>query len=102
MFRGAEIRVGVRGPFSAILGSITMSQIVEISLRIPSLRATNGINPTAKIENAEVRLSKQVQVDRIPKPGDVLDMTADSGDPVKCVVVGSDWRDDKKLFVVSC
>ena len=79
-----------------------MSQTVEISLRIPSLRAPAGENPAAKIENAEVRLSKQIEVDRIPKAGDVLDMTSGSGDGFKCIVVGSDWRDDKNLFVVAC
>jgi hypothetical protein len=79
-----------------------MPQTVEISLRIPSLRATSGENPKEKIENAEVRLSKRIEVDRIPKAGEVLDMTADSGDAFKCVVVGSDWRDDRNLFVVAC
>ena len=29
-------------------------------------------------------------------------MTSGSGDAFKCIVVGSDWRDDKNLFVVAC
>jgi hypothetical protein len=79
-----------------------MAQTVEISLRVPSLRATKGEHQTERIENAEVRFSKQIEVDRIPKAGDILDMTVSSGDTFKCIVMRSDWSEDKNLFVVAC
>lgn len=79
-----------------------MPQIVEISLRIPSLRIPAGEKPPHTIGNADVRFSKQVELEQIPKPGDVLEMAVSSGGRFKCTVVRSDWHHDKNTFVVAC
>jgi hypothetical protein len=80
-----------------------MPQTVEISLRIPSLRVRKENTDTLEtINNADVRFSKHIEVDSIPKPGAMLSMEVSSGERFDCQVVRSDWRDDKNMFVVAC
>jgi hypothetical protein len=79
-----------------------MPQTVEIRLRIPSLRVPAGDAPASVIANDDVRFSKRIEVDRIPKPGDILDMTASSGATFPCKVVRSDWHEGENCFVVAC
>ena len=80
-----------------------MPQIVEISLRIPSLRVRReGKEDPETIANNDVRFSKQIEVATIPKTGEVLQMTVSSGGAFECVVVRSDWHHDKNMFVVAC
>ena len=80
-----------------------MAQTVEISLRIPSLRVRrDGKDAPETISNSDVRFSKQVELDTVPKPGEVLAMAVSSGETFDCEVIRSDWRDDKNMFVVAC
>ncbi|OFW37314.1 MAG: hypothetical protein A3F70_06715 [Acidobacteria bacterium RIFCSPLOWO2_12_FULL_67_14] len=80
-----------------------MTQTVEISLRIPSLRVRReGKEDPETIANSEVRFSKQIELEAIPKPGDVLTMVVSSGVTFECEVVRSDWSQDKNMFVVAC
>ena len=80
-----------------------MAQTVEISLRIPSLRVKReGKEGLETIANSDVRFSKQIDVESIPKPGTVLNMTVSSGGTFDCEVVRSDWHHDKNMFVVAC
>ena len=80
-----------------------MTQTVEISLRVPSLRVRReGKEGLETITNSEVRFGKQVVLEAIPKPGDVLTMTISSGATFECDVVRSDWQDDRNMFVISC
>ena len=80
-----------------------MTQTVEISLRVPSLRVRReGKEALETITNSEVRFGKQVVLEAIPKPGDVLTMTISSGATFECDVVRSDWQHDRNMFVISC
>jgi len=80
-----------------------MAQTVEISLRIPSLRVRReGKESPETIANSDVRFGKRVELDAIPKPGDVLTMTVSSGGTFECDVVRSDWHHDRDIFVISC
>ncbi len=80
-----------------------MTHTLEISLRIPSLRVhRDGKADPETIVNSDVRFTKHVQLDAVPKPGDVLTMTVGSGQSFACEVVRSDWHDDKNMFVVAC
>jgi hypothetical protein len=54
------------------------------------------------ISNSDVRFTKQVVVEAIPKPGELLTMTVGSGGTFECEVVRSDWHHDKNMFVVAC
>ena len=80
-----------------------MAQTVEISLRIPSLRVRReGKEALETLANSDVRFSKQVELEAIPKPGDVLTMAVSSGGTFECDVVRSDWHQEKNMFVVAC
>ena len=80
-----------------------MVQTVEISLRIPSLRVRReGKEAMETVANSDVRFSKRVELEAIPKPGDVLTMGISSGATFECDVLRSDWHDEKNMFVVAC
>jgi len=80
-----------------------MAQTVEISLRIPSLRIRReGKEAPETIANGDVRFGKQVELEAIPRPGDVLTMMVSSGGTFECDVVRSDWQHDRNMFVISC
>ena len=80
-----------------------MPQTVEISLRIPSLRVRReGKEAPETIANSDVRFTKRIELEAIPKPGEVLPMTVDSGGSFECEVVRSDWHHEKNMFVVAC
>ena len=80
-----------------------MPQIVEISLRIPSLRVRKEETDTLEtINNSDVRFCKQIELESIPKAGVVLTMAISSGETFACDVVRSDWHHDKNMFVIAC
>jgi hypothetical protein len=80
-----------------------MTHTVEISLKIPSLRIrTEGKDALDTIVNTDVRFTKHVQVEAVPKPGDVLRMTVGAAGSFQCTVTRTDWRDDKNMFVTAC
>jgi hypothetical protein len=77
--------------------------MLEISLRIPSLRVhREGKDSPETITNSDVRFIKLVELERVPKPGDVLTMTIGSGASFQCKVVRSDWHHEKNMFVTAC
>ena len=77
--------------------------MVEISLKIPSLRVRReGKDSPETIANSDVRFIKLVELDRVPKSGDVLTMTIGSEASFQCEVVRSDWHQDKNMFVTAC
>jgi|SRR5215203_1396483 hypothetical protein len=80
-----------------------MTHVVEISLRIPSIRGTReGKDTPSTIANNDVRFFKQVELEIIPKAGDVLTMTVESAEAFRCEVIRSDWHHDKNMFVIAC
>ena len=80
-----------------------MSQVVEIRLRIPSLRiARKDTDVPRTINNAEIRLCKQIEVEAIPKPGVVLTMSSSEGATFDSEVLRADWHHDKNMFVIAC
>ena len=75
----------------------------EISLRIPSLRVRReGKDSPETISNSDVRFVKRVELERVPKSGDLLTMTIGSEASFQCEVVASNWHDDKNMFVTAC
>ena len=80
-----------------------MAQTVEISLRIPSLRIRKeGKDTPETTSNSDVRFTKKLDLDSIPKTGVVLEMSMSAGAPFQCEVVRSDWHDGKNCFVIAC
>jgi hypothetical protein len=80
-----------------------MTHTLEISLRIPSLRVRReGSDDPQTIANSDVRFTKQVELEAVPKPGDVLTMTVGSDGTFQCQVVRSDWHHERNMFVTAC
>src|SRR5687767_2607382 len=80
-----------------------MTHTVEISLRIPSLRARReGQENAATIANDGVRFIKHVDLEAVPQKGDVLTMTVGAGGTFQCEVVMSEWHHEKNMFVTAC
>lgn len=80
-----------------------MAQTVEISLRIPSLRVRReGKEAMETIANSDIRFSKRIELESIPKPGHVLTMSVSSGGTFECEVLRSDWHEEKNMFVIAC
>jgi hypothetical protein len=91
----------VSGP--ALTSNAHMAQTVEISLRIPSLRIRReDTDALETINNSDIRFSKQIELESIPKPGVVLKMAISSGETFDCDVVRSDWHHTKNMFVIAC
>ena len=75
----------------------------ESSLRIPSLRVRReGKDSPETISNSDVRFVKRIELERVPKSGDLLTMTIGSEASFQCEVVASNWHDDKNMFVTAC
>jgi hypothetical protein len=51
------------------------------------------------IDHSSMRFRKVLEVPKIPKPDDTLDL---SGRVVQAKVVRADWNEDRGLFVLSC
>ena len=49
-----------------------------------------------------MRFRKVVDVPKIPKPEEMLDLTTQSGRVLQAKVVRADWNEDRGLFVLSC
>ena len=80
-----------------------MAQIVEISLKVPSLRVRReGKDTPETISNSDVRFSKRIELDSIPKTGAMLTMELGGSGSFECEVTRSDWHHDKNLFVIAC
>jgi hypothetical protein len=79
-----------------------MAQVVEINLRLPNLRMKTPGADDRTIVNADVRFTKEVELQAIPKPGEVLTMSAIGGGEFPCEVVQANWHHEKNLFVVAC
>lgn len=93
----------VARPGAPIVEEPHMTHTIEISLRIPSLRVRReGKEGLETIANSDVRFIKHVELEAIPKAGDVLTMTVGSGGAFQCDVVRSDWHHDKNMFVTAC
>ena len=80
-----------------------MKHTLEINLRIPSLRVRReGKETPETIANGDVRFIKHVELEAVPKAGDVLTMTVGSSGTFQCEVVRSDWHHSKSMFVSAC
>ena len=80
-----------------------MAQTVIINLRIPSLTLrTDPAGEATRISNDAVRFITQIEVETIPKVGDVLTLEAGPGMPFTCDVLTVNWRDPENAFVVAC
>jgi hypothetical protein len=80
-----------------------MAQTVIINLRIPSLTVrAEPLGEVNRISNDAVRFITRIEVEAIPKVGDVLTLEAAPGMMFTCDVLTVNWRDTENAFVVAC
>ena len=75
---------------------------VEVNLAIPRIKnpilGENGY----PIDNGSVRFTRLIQVDAIPHPGAVLQLSTGTGHEFGCTVTRAEWNEGRSLFVVFC
>jgi hypothetical protein len=54
------------------------------------------------IDHSSMRFRKVIDVDRIPKPEEPMELTTTSGRVIPARVVRSDWNEGRGMFLVSC
>jgi hypothetical protein len=76
---------------------------IEVNLRVPTLTVKTPNEPDRRIDNSAVRFTKRIEVPALPKPGESLSLSTNSGQTTfDCTVTRSDWHEEKALFVVAC
>jgi hypothetical protein len=75
---------------------------VEVSLRVPNMKVRALDENGYPIDHSAVRFRKLINVAKIPKPGDALQLSTSSGKTLESKVVRADWNEGKGLFVLSC
>ena len=75
---------------------------VEINWRIPAVRNPITGADGWPINNADIRFIKRTEFAQLPKPGDLVHLTARPDQVFQSVVIRSDWHEEKALFVVAC
>jgi hypothetical protein len=80
-----------------------MATEIEVNMRVPTLTVRAPNEPDRRIDNSAVRFIKRIEVDVLPKAGEVLSLSTDGGKTTfECTVTRSDWHEEKGLFVVAC
>ena len=75
---------------------------VEVRLRVPNMKVRALDDNGYPIDHSSMRFRKVVEVPKIPKPDEMLDLTTQSGRVLQARVVRADWNEDRGLFVLSC
>jgi hypothetical protein len=75
---------------------------VEIRLRVPNMKVRALDEKGYPIDHSSMRFRKVVQVAKIPKPEETLELSTTSGRVLQARVVRADWNEDRGLFVLSC
>ena len=76
-----------------------MSQVVEVSLRLPVRPQIKS--PSFPYGVADVRFTKRTDFEKIPKVGDSFMITAGPR-TIPCRVVQRNWDENKNMFVLAC
>ncbi len=75
---------------------------VEVSLRVPNMKNRALDENGYPIDHSMFRFRKRLTVPAMPKAGETLSLSTQSGRTLDSVVARSDWHEEKALFVVSC
>jgi hypothetical protein len=75
---------------------------VEVRLRVPNMKDRVLDENGYPIDHSSVRFRKVIEVPRIPKAADTIELPTRSGRAVIAKVARADWNENLGLFVVSC
>lgn len=79
-----------------------MSQPVEVRLRVPNMKNRVLDETGYPIDHSAMRFRKILEVERIPKPEEPLELMTSSGRAIPARVVRADWNESRGMFLVSC
>jgi len=79
-----------------------MSQPVEIRLRVPNMKVRALDESGYPIDHSAMRFRKVIDVEKLPKPEEPIELSTSSGRVIQARVVRSDWSETRGLFLVSC
>src|SRR2546423_1125249 len=79
-----------------------MPMPVEVRLRVPNMKVRVLDENGYPIDHSSMRFRKVIDVPKIPKPDEMLDLTTSSGRTLPARVVRADWNEDRGMFVLSC
>ena len=79
-----------------------MSMPVEVRLRVPNMKVRVLDENGYPIDHASMRFRKVLEVPKIPKADEMLDLSTSSGKTLQARVVRADWNEGLGLFVLSC
>ncbi len=75
---------------------------VEVRLRVPSMKVRALDEKGYPIDHSSMRFRKVIEVEKIPKPAEPIQLETSSGRTLPATVVRSDWNEGLGLFVISC
>lgn len=75
---------------------------VEVRLRVPNMKVRALDENGYPIDHSAMRFRKVLEVPKIPKPDETLELATKSGRVVQAKVVRADWNEHRGLFVLSC
>ena len=87
------------GVIARTMDNADMSQIVEVSLRLPARPQLKS--PLFPYGVAGIRFIKQTELESLPKTDELFTMTAGSVS-VPCKVIQRNWDEHKNMFVLAC
>jgi hypothetical protein len=78
-----------------------MAMEVEVRLRVPNMKVRALDENGYPIDHSSVRFRKVLELPKVPKPEEPLELMTSSGRVLPARVVRSDWNEGRGLFVVS-
>ena len=79
-----------------------VSMEIEINLRIPAVKDPVKNEAGWPINNADVRFTRRVKTQTLPKAGDLVDLMTRPDHAFQATVTRADWHEEKSMFIVSC
>jgi hypothetical protein len=74
----------------------------EIRLRVPNMKVRALDQNGYPIDHSSMRFRKVIEIPRMPRAGDVLELTTSSGRTLQATVARSELDEARSLFVLSC
>src|SRR6188768_34205 len=79
-----------------------MSMRAEVRLRVPNMKI-RALDPNGyPIDHSSMRFRKIIEVPRMPRAGDLLELSTASGRILQATVARADLDEPRSLFVLSC
>lgn len=79
-----------------------MSMPVEVRLRVPNMKNRALDENGYPIDHSSMRFRKVIDVEKVPKAEQPIELTTASGRVIPANVMRTDWNEGRGMFVVSC